>query len=45
MRTLFDQLYEAYAIFYSPSEHLALDEVIVLFQRDSYFQTVYSKGI
>jgi len=32
MRTLFDQLCDAYAKFYSPSEHLAVDEVIVLYK-------------
>ena len=32
LRTVFDKLNEAYAIFYNPSEHLAVDEVIVKFQ-------------
>ena len=29
LRTVFDTLNEAYAKFYNPSEHLAVDEVIV----------------
>ena len=29
LRTVFDKLNEAYAKFYNPSEHLAVDEVIV----------------
>jgi len=30
--TLFDQINNTYAKFYSPSEHLAVDEVTVLFK-------------
>jgi len=29
LRTVFDKLNEAYAKFYNPSEHLAVDEIIV----------------
>jgi hypothetical protein len=32
MITLCDQLSDAYAKFYAPSEHLAMDEVAVLFK-------------
>jgi len=32
LRTVFDKLNEAYAKFYNPSEHLAVDEVIVKFK-------------
>jgi len=32
LRTLFDKLNEAYAKFYNPSEHLAVDKVIVKFK-------------
>ena len=32
IRTVFDTLNQAYAKFYNPSEHLALDEVIVKFK-------------
>jgi hypothetical protein len=32
MRTLFDQLIDTCDKLYSPSEHLVLDEVIVLFR-------------
>jgi len=32
LRTVFDILNEAYATLYSPSEHLAVDEVIVKFK-------------
>jgi hypothetical protein len=30
MRTIFDMLNDAYTKYYSPAEHLAVDEVIVL---------------
>jgi hypothetical protein len=30
IRSLFNMLYDTYAEFYSPSDHLAVDEVIVL---------------
>jgi hypothetical protein len=39
MRTLFDQLSGTYNKFFSPSEHLAVDEVSVPF-KGSHFQTV-----
>jgi len=32
LRTIFDKLNKAYAKFYNPSEHLAVDEVIVKFK-------------
>jgi len=32
LRTVFDKLNEAYAKFYNPSEHLAVDEVILKFK-------------
>ena len=32
IRTVFDTLNQAYLKFYNPSEHLAVDEVIVKFQ-------------
>jgi hypothetical protein len=32
MRTIFDKLNEAYAKYYSPTEHLEIDEIIVLFK-------------
>jgi len=32
IRTIFDTLNQAYPKFYNPSEHLAVDEVIVKFQ-------------
>ena len=41
LRTVFDKLNEAYAKFYNPSAHLAVDEVIVKFK--GYLQTVHSK--
>jgi hypothetical protein len=39
MKTLFDQL--NYTKFYSPSEHLAVDELIVLFKGRVIISTVY----
>jgi predicted nucleotidyltransferase len=41
MRTIFEKLNDAYAKYYSPTEHLAI-EAIVLF-KGSHFQTIYSK--
>jgi hypothetical protein len=32
MRTIFDELSDAYAKYYSPTEHLAVNEVTVLFK-------------
>jgi hypothetical protein len=32
MRTIFDMLNDSYAKYYSPTEHLAVDEIIVLFK-------------
>jgi hypothetical protein len=32
MRTIFDMLSDAYAKYFSPTEHLAVDEIIVLFK-------------
>jgi hypothetical protein len=32
MRTIFDMLNDVYAKYYSPTEHLAVDEIIVLFK-------------
>jgi 5-methylcytosine-specific restriction endonuclease McrBC regulatory subunit McrC len=32
MRTIFDMLNDAYAKYYSPTEYLAIDEIIVLFK-------------
>jgi hypothetical protein len=41
MRTVFEKLNDAYAKYYSPTEHLAVHEVIVLF-KGSHFQTKYT---
>jgi hypothetical protein len=44
MRTIFDKLSDAYAKYYSPAEHLAVDEIIVLFKgREEGLQTEYTK--
>jgi hypothetical protein len=43
MRTVFDQPSDVNTKFYSPSEHLAVDEVNCALQRESHFQKVYSK--
>jgi hypothetical protein len=32
MRTIFDKLNVAYARYYSPTEHLAVSEIVVLFK-------------
>jgi len=38
LRTVFDKLNKAYAKFYNPSEHLAVDEVIVKFKGRAIFR-------
>ena len=43
LRTLFDKLNEAYAKFYNPSEHLAVDEVIVKFKGRVIFRQYIPK--
>jgi len=43
LRTVFDKLNEAYAIFYNPSEHLAVDEVIVKFKGRVVFRQYIPK--
>jgi hypothetical protein len=43
MRTLSDQLNDTYAKFCSPSEHLAVDEVTVLFRRRVIFKQYIPK--
>jgi hypothetical protein len=45
MTTIFDTLINAYAKFYSPSEHLATDKATVLFKKMSYFQAVRTKKV
>jgi hypothetical protein len=42
MRIIFDKLNNSYAKYYSPTKHLAVDDIIVLF-KDSHLQTVYTK--
>jgi hypothetical protein len=43
LRTLFDQLSAAYAKFYSTSEHVAVDEVTVLFKGRFIFEQYIHK--
>ena len=43
LRTVFDKLKEAYAKFYNPSEHLAVDEVIVKFKGRVIFRQYIPK--
>ena len=43
LRTVFDKLNEAYAKFYNPSEHLAVDEIIVKFQGSVIFRQYIPK--
>ena len=43
LRTVFDKINEAYAKFYNPSEHLAVDEVIVKFQGRIIFRQYIPK--
>jgi hypothetical protein len=40
MRTIFDKLNDAYAKYYSPPEHLAIDEIIVMFKGRVVFKQV-----
>ena len=43
LRTVFDKLNDAYAKFYNPSEHLAVDEVIVKFKDRVIFRQYIPK--
>jgi hypothetical protein len=43
MRTVFDKLSDSYAKYYSLTERLAVDEIIVLFKDKSHLQTVCIK--
>jgi len=43
LRTVFDKLNEAYAIFYNPSEHLAVEERIVKFKGGVIFRQYIPK--
>jgi hypothetical protein len=43
IRTVFDTLNQAYAKFYNPSEHLALDKVIVKFKDRVIFRQYIPK--
>jgi len=43
LRTVFDKLNETYAKFYNPSEHLAVDEVIVKFKGRAIFRQYIPK--
>jgi hypothetical protein len=38
MRTIFHKIYDAYAKYYSPTEHLAVDEIDVLSFSNSRYQ-------
>ena len=43
LRTVFDKMNEAYAKLYNPSEHLAVDDVIVKFKRRVIFRQYIPK--
>jgi hypothetical protein len=46
MRTIFDKLSDSYAKYYSPTEHLAIDEIIVLYKdRITFKQYIPKKHI
>jgi hypothetical protein len=38
MRTIFDKLNDSYAKYYSPNEHLAIDEITVIFKGSIIFK-------
>jgi hypothetical protein len=45
MRTVFDKLSDAYAKYYSSTEHLAVDEVIVIFKGVGLFSnSIYQRN-
>ena len=44
MRHLFDILNEKFSKLYSPSEHLAVDEVIVKYKEGSFFDSIYPRN-
>jgi hypothetical protein len=43
LRTVYDKLNEAYAKFYNPSEHLAVDEIVVKFKGRVIFRQYIPK--
>jgi hypothetical protein len=43
MRTIFNELSDAYAKYYSPTEHLAIDEIFVLFKGRVVFKQYIPK--
>jgi hypothetical protein len=43
MRTFFDMISDAYAKYYSPIEHLAVDEIIILFKGKVVFRQYIPK--
>ena len=43
LRTVFDKLNEAYAKFYNPSEHLAVDKVITNFKNRVIFRHTFQR--
>jgi hypothetical protein len=44
MRTIFGKLNDAYAKYYSPTEHLAIDEVIVLFKVRAFSDSIHQSN-
>jgi hypothetical protein len=44
MRTVFDKLNDAYAKYYSPAEHLAVNEITVLFKGRVVFKQYIPKN-
>jgi hypothetical protein len=45
MRNTFEKLNDAYAKYYSPTEHLAIDEVIVLLRLESLSNNIFQRNI
>jgi hypothetical protein len=42
MQTIFDELDDSHATYYSPTEQSAVDKITVLFKgRESHFKTIY----
>jgi hypothetical protein len=45
MRTIFEKLNDAYAKYYSPTEHLEMDEVIVFSRLESFSNNIFQRNI
>jgi hypothetical protein len=43
-RTIFDELSDSYAKYCSPTEHAAVDEIVMLFKGRAFSNTIYQRN-